>query len=427
MHNIEKVGKKCYGCSSCANICPKKCIEMKAGKDGFCYPSVKNEHCIECGTCIRACPALNTDLRTDNTCTSAKAVISEDKKVLQESSSGGLFSELAAHVLAGGGVVFGAAFADDYKSIQHVIAQDEKDLSLLRGSKYMQSRIGNCYTAVKEQLGNGKKVLFSGTPCQIAGLKAYLGKEYEFLLLVDVICHGVPSDLMWKKYLEDIEQKNQGKTIYANMRMKSIDEGSLRRCSEEQGRLIYYKSMNEDPYTKLFLKNVCLRESCYTCAFKGEGYASDITIGDFWGIESVLPEFINKNGVSLALIHTEKGKRVFDAIRNDIKCEQVDFTSAIAGNPSYSYPAKRPPERDHFYDDLQNMSWDDLVRKYDCPQQKTLKTRVKSYLSSSLLGKLRRRLLGRIVSQNGPVNPFRYGTYIEMMPAGKDPFSRKGK
>lgn len=405
---IDKVGNLCCGCSACTRICPKNCISMKENSEGFLYPVVDNEKCVKCGLCEKTCPVLHTSHGTD--LREAYGAITKDNNILLLSSSGGIFTGLATLVLADGGCIFGAAFSDDFHSIQHVMVENAEGLSALRGSKYVQSAIGDTYREAKVQLEKGRRVLFSGTPCQIAGLKNYLGKEYEKLLLVDIICHGTPSPALWDRYLTNVETRMGGNASYVSFRHK---EHGWRKFGMElpihSGKR-YFKELGEDPYLIMFLRNYCLRESCYNCHVKETGSAADITIGDFWGVEHVAPEIDNSMGVSLALVHTEKGKRYYESAAEHMRTIQTDYDSAISHNIAMNHSVARPTEREKFFADMNHMDWDKLVKKYTSVP---LKTRVRQMLSRSMISKIKRRLLHRS-SAGGGKSAFQYGLIIEV-------------
>ncbi len=405
---IDKVGNLCCGCSACTSICPKNSISMKENSEGFLYPVVDKEKCVKCGLCEKTCPVLHTSHDTD--LREAYGAITKDNNILLLSSSGGIFTGLATLVLADGGCIFGAAFSDDFHKIKHVMVESVDGLSALRGSKYVQSTIGETYHEAKEQLEKGRRVLFSGTPCQIAGLKNYLGKEYEKLLLVDIICHGTPSPALWDRYLTNVETKMGGNASYVSFRHK---EHGWRKFGMElpvnSGKR-YFKELGEDPYLIMFLRNYCLRESCYNCHVKETGSAADITIGDFWGVEHVAPKIDNSLGVSLALVHTEKGKRYYESAAQHMRTIQTDYDSAIAHNSAMNHSVARPTEREKFFADMNHMDWDKLVKKYTSVP---FITRVRQILSRSMIGKIKRRLLHRSTAGGGKP-AFQYGLIIEV-------------
>lgn len=384
---IDIVGILCCGCSACASICPKKCITMIENSEGFLYPAVDKEKCVNCGLCENVCPVLSKRHATD--LHEAYGAITKDNNILLRSSSGGIFTELATLILNNGGCVFGAAFSNGFHGVKHVMVESHKDLASLRGSKYVQSEIGDTYRKAKEQLETGRLVLFSGTPCQIAGLKNYLRKDYDNLLLVDIICHGTPSPALWSRYLTAVETQMGGKASYVSFRHK--EHGWRKFGMElpfETGKR-YFKELGEDPFLKMFLKNYCLRESCYNCQVKKDGSVADITIGDFWGVEHVAPEIDNSMGVSLAFVHTEKGKQCFESAAKHMKTVKTNYDSAIAHNSAMIQSVARPKERDRFFSDMDCMDWDKLVKKYTSVP---FKARIRQLVSKSIIGKIKRRL-----------------------------------
>ncbi len=407
---FEQIGNKCCGCASCATICPHSCISMEYNEEGFLYPVVQTNACIKCGLCKRACPVSNAKAFIPNPIKEAWGLIANNQSILLNSSSGGLFTLLAEKILKERGCVFGAAFTDDFQHVRHIMVENNEALSLLRGSKYMQSVMSNCYQVVKEQLKAGRKVLFSGTPCQIAGLKSFLGKDSDFLLCVDVICHGTPPAKLWQKYLRHIEKKTKGVVKSVNFRHK---ENGWKRFGLEapmSGNVRYYRAFQQDPYMKMFLRNYCLRESCYQCNVKNSGSVADVTIGDFWGVENVAPEINSYLGVSLVLIHTEKGKEYFERIKPYMFLQRVDYEQSIAYNRVVNTSVRRPPERDVFFFDLPKLDWDKLECKYT---KEKLTRRIKRKLSSLIRGRLRKKN-GENVKMGGEDKRFLYGLLVDL-------------
>jgi len=386
---ITRVGKECCGCSACANICPKHCIRMAENDGGFLYPQIQEENCVNCGACEKVCPILKEAAAEDNR-RQAWAVVNRDQDVLIKSSSGGLFSALAGEMIARGGCVFGAAFTADFSRVHHIMAENPEDLCALRGSKYMQSDPENCYPAVREQLIQDRWVFFTGTPCQIAGLKGFLGRDHERLICADVICHGTPSSLLWRSYLKHIQEKLAGKATAVSFRDKTEGwKAFSMKIMAENGK-IYRCSLGEDPYLRMFLKNVCLRESCYHCKVKEKGFFSDITMGDLWGAEQILPEIESEPGVSFALVHTEKGRLLFEQISRGMSVFPVDYERALPYNPVLTDSAKRPNERDSFFSDLDKLSWNKLERRY---AKDRIDIVVRRIISTSLIGSLKRAII----------------------------------
>lgn len=387
---IERIGNQCCGCGACASGCPKACVEMRANDEGFLYPVVDGVRCSHCGRCEKVCPVLNTQLLRKWERVEAWGATARDEALVKKSSSGGVFSLLALSVLRSGGVVYGAAFCDGFQSVRHVRIDNEADLERLRGSKYVQSDIADCYVQAREDLLSGRTVLFSGTPCQIAGLKGYLREEYEELICVDVACHGCPSPLLWKKYIDNAAGNK--KVVDVCFRDKRSGWRQFGLCLKYvNGER--YERMDRNPYMHMFLRDYCLRESCYHCAVKEAGSAADITIGDFWGVELVAEDLNNDRGVSLALLHTEKGKKYWDAQNTNMFFHPAEFTKALQGNSAINHSVLKPRERNHFFTDLQSMSIKIMIRKY------VLLDQFKTRLYSSLLWRAARKIRRLIASR----------------------------
>ena len=360
----------CVGCHACSNICPENCISMIADKDGFLFPKVDYDLCISCEQCVDVCPILKVK-EIDNK-PSAYACINKDDLVRSESSSGGVFTLVAEYVLDNKGYVFGASFNDEFE-LEHVHINTKDQLSRLRGSKYLQSKIGNSYNNVKTFLDSNKLVLFTGTPCQIAGLKSYLGnKDYDNLLTIDIVCHGVPSPKVWNKYLNFRKSK-------ANSSLKKVSFRNKKDGWKGYSVLFlfdnteYQKSHRDDLYIKAFLTDVCLRKTCYNCNFKSVNRQSDLTLADFWGIQNVLPEMDDDKGTSLIFINSQKAHDIFIALSNAMIFKQVDINEAVKYNPSAISSVKENPCRNNFFRDLDTVRFDKLVKKY-CKKKLSLKT-----------------------------------------------------
>lgn len=306
---------------------------------------------------------------------------SNNQNVRMSSSSGAIFSSLAEYVLEQQGVVYGVKMAEDCYSAEFTRVADKLELVKLRGSKYLQAKVGNTYKQVKEDLLKDKLVLFSGTGCQVNGLKAFLGKEYSNLLCVDVICHGVPSPALWRKYAKHQEQKTGGKLKGINFRCKDdswIDFGMkevLDEIPQEDQKKIYI-SKDKDPYMVMFLRDYCLRPSCYECIAKSVKKA-DLTVADFWGINDVAPEMNDGNGTSLILIRTDAGRKIFEKIIDDFQLKEVSYKDGVRRNPAEYKSCARPTQRDTFFDDMQSMSFEELKQKYAAPIKVSFMTKVK--------------------------------------------------
>lgn len=334
--------KKCCGCSSCAQRCPQKCIEMRADEEGFLYPHVDTDTCINCGLCEKKCPVLNPyNSHAPIECYAAK---NPNKEVNYLSSSGGIFHPLQNYILEQGGIVFGARFNDKWEVVHsYIVSISQGDI--FRGSKYVQSRIGTSYIDVEKFLKDGRTVLFSGTPCQIAGLKHFLGKDYSNLILVDIVCHGVPSPRIWKEYLASLSLKDIGAINHKDKKSGWNTYSIVIKNSN--GDIIFSELSSKNKYLKAFKRNLILRQSCYNCSFKSGKSHSDITLADFWGIKDVLPYMDDETGVSLVCCNTNKGKDLINSI-NIIK-NVAPFEEAVKHNECIIKSTKEPVNRTRFW------------------------------------------------------------------------------
>lgn len=355
---------ECSGCTACYNMCPTQAIQMERDTEGFLYPKIDTERCIACELCYKVCIQAKQPLRKQYERVGYAVRAKEDNLCIQ-SSSGGVFSLLATVILKENGIVFGAVL-DDELLVKHIAIDSIDMLDKLRGSKYMQSNMGNCYQYVKSLLEQGKKVLFSGTPCQIAGLKAFLNKEYDHLFLIDLICHGVPSPMVWKQYIDE-RQKREHITIKSvNFRDKKYGWKEYGFSYTDEFGREFYEKMNENHFMKGFLSDLYLRPSCYMCKEKTWDKKSDITLADFWGVEKLYPELVNKNGVSLVTINTPKGNNIFVGISKDCEYTQVDIRAAIQCNTAAIQSAKKNKNREAFFSAMvhENQEIDALIEKH---------------------------------------------------------------
>lgn len=344
---VEK--SDCCGCCACVQKCPKQCIKLKADNEGFLYPNVDINNCINCGLCEKVCPIINAaKLNFNSQAVDTLVAYCKDDNIRAESSSGGIFSIIANYILSHGGIIFGAAFDKDF-SVHHIKAENYEELSLLRGSKYVQSRIENTYKQAEVELKNGRLVLFTGTACQIAGLYGYLGKKYDNLITVDVLCHGVGSPDVWLRHLDEI--KDQYHSEISEVTFRSKDFGWRRyavKINFKNG-MCYLQDRLHDDYSKLFLQAVCLRPSCHKCYFKGMDRPSDITIGDGWGVENYHPNLDDNKGVSTILVHNIKGKDVIEKILCDLHYEDSDLDSMLSVEANSRHSTKAHPKRKKFF------------------------------------------------------------------------------
>ena len=341
----------CTGCQACRLACPKDCITMKQAADGFYYPSIDEKKCISCGKCQAVCPVVN---RYKDDCQKPLSFIAvnKDEDILRNSSSGGVFHEIAEKVLGESGVVFGAAF-DEQQNVEIVACGSSEEIKKLYGSKYVQADVQDTYKDAEKKLKAGKKVLFSGTPCQIGGLYAYLGKEYDNLITVDIICHGVPSPKAWEEYKDSVEKKYGARIKKVNFRCK--DTGWRKYSLSfllEDGRRVKEK-VTENLYLRAFITHLIVRPSCYMCSYKQIHRQADITLGDFWAINKCSDMIDDDKGTSVVFLHSKKGRILFDSIKTQFRCKEIDFSKAIIDNSSYLTSKEPSP-----YQRLFNKKWE---------------------------------------------------------------------
>ena len=352
--------KACCGCWACENVCPKGCIRMEEDNEGFRYPKVDTEKCIECGLCEKVCPIKQP--RQDDTVPESFVVQNKNAQILRNSTSGGFYSAIANYVIEKGGVVFGAAF-DENMTLRHTYSETLEGCTRFRGSKYVQSRIGDNYKKAESFLKSGRKVLFSGTPCQIAGLNLYLRKEYENLLTVDFICHGVPSPGVWREYLkEEIARQCDGKNSVLSHPMekesvkikhisfrdkklgwKKYSFALILSVSDRHGvenTVLLSEPLNKNLFLRGFLADLYLRPSCYACPAKCLKSGSDVTIGDFWGIEKVMPEMDDDKGVSVVLFNNIRSCCNVEYSKLNAIVSETRYEKVVLSNSALTYSAK---------------------------------------------------------------------------------------
>lgn len=341
--------KNCTGCGACFNICPTNAIKMVEDAEGFLSPQIDTERCINCRICDKTCPVINSVYKNNP---NPKCIAAANDKYRNDSSSGGIFSILAEKILEDGGYVCGAAFNDN-NEVEHTIINNINELSKLRGSKYIQSVIGDVYKEVKNLLCGNKLVFFTGTPCQVAGLYAYLQKDYDNLLTVDLVCHGVPSIKYYKKYIVEMNLDNDEKVLYTNFRDKRNGWNPSLIITTTTTKRIFSQPANQDSYMNAFLKNVSLRESCFDCPFQKIPRQADITLGDYWGISAYKESLDDKKGTSVILINNIKGEKYINKIKEDcIFFEETPIDSALKYNPCIYKSVDKPVQNKKLFLDL---------------------------------------------------------------------------
>lgn len=361
MINIVKKSE-CSGCYSCSNICPKECINIESDDEGFWYPSVDKDMCINCNLCEKVCPVIN-DPKTEKIDTIAYACRNKNEQVRKTSSSGGVFTLLCEEVIKNGGVVFGAAFDENF-DVKHIYAETLEDCQKLKGSKYVQSKIGNTYKQAREFLSHERLVLFSGTQCQIKGLNLFLIKNYDNLITSEIICHGVPSPKVFKLYRENLKNKYNSNIKDIRFRDKELGWNKFSYVTEFKNNEIYSKTLHDDIYMKGFLKDLYLRPSCYECKAKNFSSNSDLSLADYWGVEKKHLELDDDKGISLVLINTKKGKDIFEKISCDMEVIETDIEYAINNNPCIVRPVKYNKNREKFFKSMKGKNLEHSIRKY---------------------------------------------------------------
>ena len=329
--------KDCCGCHACATVCSKHCITMQADEEGFLYPVVDASTCTDCGLCEKVCPVINQD--EPRRPLKVYAAKNKDEEIRRQSSSGGIFTPLAEAVICEGGVVFGAKFDKDW-NVVHAWTDTIEGIGNFRGSL-----IGNTFKEVKDFLKQGRKVLFSGTPCQISALKLYLLKEYENLLTIDIACHGVPSPKIWRQYLDSLQLEKIG---YISHKDKTTGwKGYSFTIKSTEGKLLYTEKASYNIYMKAFVNNLTLRPSCFFCPSKAGKSKSDITLADYWGVECLMPNMDDNKGTSFVCVNTQNG---LDTIKNlNLILLKADYNQSIYYNSCIVKSTPLPIERNQFW------------------------------------------------------------------------------
>ncbi len=385
---LAETPNNCCGCGACVDICPKDAIKFKCDSEGFLYPEVNAELCCECGLCEGVCDFCRSKDIT-STVKSAYACINKDESVLKSSTSGGVFTALAQRVIDASGVVVGCVLDGDLKPV-HICAENTIDIEKMRGSKYVQSDMGNNYKRIKNYINAGRKVLFSGTPCQVAALKSFLGSNSENLITVDFACHGVPSAKMFADYISYLETTESIKVTGYNFRSKHrgwpgmVNEITFYdKVGRKKTRII---GSMEEFYFAYFTNGCIVRPSCFNCAYANAHRNSDITMGDFWGHEKAGLNVDTTKGLSVCLTNTEKGERLIAEIMDTVNVIKVDREIAISGNPTFKNPIWRPKSRERVMDIYENYGTKELAKYY---KKTNRKARLKSIVTKNIAVKKR--------------------------------------
>lgn len=316
---------ECCGCSACVEVCSAGAIHMEQDEEGFEYPRIEKAICTDCGRCREVCPIINSEetIRQEETCFGVQAI---NEEIRYGSSSGGMFTILAEYIFERRGKVYGAAY-NDAMEVAHIVADDMVRLEAVRQTKYVQSKMEGIYKKIEKQLREGRWVMFCGTPCQARALKNYLKKDYSRLVIVDLICYGVPSPGIWNSYVKYLERKHKGRMTEFSFRDKrNRDNGHVR--SYKIGNVEYTDFLSRDIFCRMYFGNYILRPSCSKCKFCTVKRSTDFTIGDFWGIEQVREDMDDGMGTSVVILHTEKAEEIWNSIKEKVRwfpCEKEEI------------------------------------------------------------------------------------------------------
>jgi coenzyme F420-reducing hydrogenase beta subunit len=406
MYFKTNIKEECCGCKACGAVCPVKAISFSIDVEGFWYPEIDKSLCIHCGKCEIVCPCSNTFLTTLEDTNQTFACYANDLKVLEKSTSGGMFSLFSDAILAKSGVIYGCKYDSEMHAV-HDFADDRKGRDAFCGSKYVQSDTKGVFLKVKEKLESGKEVLFTGTPCQVLGLKQYLTRDYEGLFTLDMVCHGVPSPKIFSEYIALLEKKNNEKIEDFKFRGKNYGWSKPTKTIFYSSGKIEQTLLSIDPYNYLYLgTDIIVRPSCFSCKFAGTKRVSDISIADFWGIQEEFPEMVNDNhGVSVLMINSDKGKKLLSVIDPSLyTIKQVPLSSVQRKNQPLNKPMTPYWDRDKFFLDYQRKGLEFCIRHY-CVS--TFWAKIKNKV---------KRKIRQILSVPGRTSTFSTSTGIRMSP-----------
>lgn len=363
---------ECCGCGSCSEICPKNCIKMERDREGFFYPQIDSKCCNDCGLCEKVCPIIQVDKEIPFK-QSGYLVQHNNEKIRRESTSGGAFTAIAQEILKLKGYVFGAAFTDNFV-VKHIAIDKESDLWRFRNSKYVQSQTAEAFIKTKELLKKDKYVCFSGTPCQVEGLKRYLRKDYEKLITVDVVCHAVPSPLVFEKYLQ-MQKACYGEDSIRNILFRDKYYGykySNMTIKNGNETCVYARGVESDPMLRAFFSNICDRPSCYECKFKKRYRVSDFTLWDCFSVCDFNKEMDDDKGTTRVIIHSDKGRRLFEKIKTNTNYFEVDPDDLVHNVREMFHSVKKSDKRELFMSDASILSGKELFQKW-FPDSTTVK------------------------------------------------------
>ncbi len=362
---------QCCGCTACYSVCPKNAITMEYDEEGFLYPLINNELCVDCGMCKSVCAFQNGYEK--HPVIKGYALKHKNLDTRMTSRSGGAFAGISHHILSLGGIVYGAVYNDDF-SVSHFRCDNGNDLKKIQGVKYIQSEMNDIFSQVKADLKADKYVLFSGTACQVAGLLAYLRTtDTSKLFTADLICHGVPNNMIWQEFLRWNERKYKGTLQEAKFRDKCYGWKP-----HFESVTINNKKHKTKKFALMFYENDILRPSCYECKYASLDRVADFTLGDFWGLKKQHKEMFDQTGTSLFLINTQKGQELFSKIENNFILKDTNFVKASFPNPNLRFPTPKPAKREYFWELYRKYDFDTVMKIYD---RKILVTRIKKNIN----------------------------------------------
>lgn len=375
---IDSIQKKdCTGCKMCADLCPVNAITYTVDREGFWYPTVNYDKCVKCGVCTEKCPSLNQDKVKQQKKPDVYRAWSRNDNTRVSSTSGGIFYEIGLWFINNGGAIAGCVYTDDYKSAEHILIDDIEGLNKLKGSKYFQSDTAGIYKKIKEKLDSGIKVLFCGTPCQMAAMNTYLNKEYDNLYYMDFICRSINSPRAFKEYLNELEKEYGSKVVEVQLKNKKYGWQSLASRVKFENEEESIRDKNTDWWVRGFIYNdLYTRQSCYHCKYKVlPRMVADISIGDFWGVKNQSKEDMFK-GISVVLVNSDKGHEILDSIKENLEIKESSMEAVLPGNPALLKNPVRTSKQDKFFNLIENHTFSESVKKCISPSVKSIIVRL---------------------------------------------------